>query len=90
MPPVRHLTAILSADVEAHSRPMGADEEQIVEVPGGRIWLPRSAIPLQIVITVSLVVLAGIASTWWAWRSGSVELAAVYAEGFRKVGMPEQ
>jgi len=42
------------------------------------------------VLALSIVVLFGIASAaWWAWRFVSLELIAVYAEGFRKAGMAE-
>jgi hypothetical protein len=43
------------------------------------------------VMTAGLVLFTGIVSAaWWSRRSVSLELAAVYAEGFRKVGLPEQ
>jgi hypothetical protein len=36
-----------------------------------------------------VVVIAIASAAWWAWRFISLELTAVYAEGFRKAGMPE-
>jgi hypothetical protein len=42
------------------------------------------------VIVVSVIVIICVASAaWWAWFV-SRELTAVYAEGFRKAGVPEE
>jgi hypothetical protein len=59
---------------------IGADEEKT----------PLAGLPTAYVIALSVVVLFGIAVTaWWAWFI-SREFGAVYAEGFRKAGMPEE
>ena len=41
--------------------------------------------------TVGLVLSIGIVSAaWWSWRRISLELTAVYDEGLRKAGIPEE
>jgi hypothetical protein len=51
---------------------------------------PVTKLTTAYVIALSVVVLFGIAvAAWWAWFI-SRELAAVCAEGFHKIGMPEE
>ena len=91
--PVEAVSPLLAADVAAYSRLMRADEgpTPVVNVPARPSSVRRSVTPPRILITVSVLVVIGIASaTWWAWRFISLELAAVYAEAFRKAGVPEE
>jgi hypothetical protein len=84
MAAVRRLTTILAADVAGNSRLMNSRPNETDE-------LPVSTIPAAYLIAPSLIVLFAIAgATWWAWRLVSLEFTAIYAEGFRKVGMPEE
>jgi hypothetical protein len=47
--------------------------------------LPVSVSPRRTVPVVSVIIIICVASAaWWAWRSVSLELTAVYEEGFRK------
>jgi hypothetical protein len=42
------------------------------------------------VTAASVIIMICIASAaWWAWYLVSREVTAVYAEGFREVGLPE-
>jgi len=59
---------------------IGADEQKA----------PVVKLPAAYIVALSAVVLFVMASAaWWAWRFVSLELIAVYAEGFRKAGMAE-
>jgi len=87
------LAAIPAADVAGYSRLMGADQEvnPVVKDNSGTHHGSCRVIPPRTVITFTMVVVIAIASAaWWAWRFVSLELTAVYAEGFRKAGMPEE
>jgi hypothetical protein len=60
------------------------------KITAERTTVARRVIPPRTVITFTMVVVIAIASAaWWAWRFVSLELTAVYADGFRKAGMPE-
>ncbi len=63
----------------------------VVKVPAERASVRRGVIPQRTIIAVSVIVVIGIASAaWWGWRFISLELTAVYAEGFRKLGLLEE
>jgi len=91
MAAVHRTTATLAADVAGYSRLMSADQKatqtsRLMEAHE----VPVSKIPAAYFVVASLITLFAIAgATWWVWRLASLELTAVYAEGFRKIGMPE-
>jgi hypothetical protein len=84
MAAVRRFATIPAANVAGNShltnsRPIDTGESSVSKIPAAYFIAP------------SLMVLFAVAgATWWAWRLVSLELTAVYAEGFRKVGMPEE
>jgi hypothetical protein len=51
-------------------------------------YCPRSRRTVPVVGVIIIICVASAA--WWAWRSVSLELTAVYDEGFRKAGLPEE
>ena len=92
MAAVRRTTATLAADVAGYRRLMSADEEaaQTSRLMGAD-EVPVSKVPAAYFVAPSLIMLFAIAgATWLVWRFVSLELTAVYAEGFRKVVMPEE
>jgi hypothetical protein len=79
MTATRRLAAILAADVSGYSRLLESDKPKIT----------IAKVPPAYFVALGAVALFGVASAWWVWRFVSVKLAAVYTEGFRKLGMPE-
>jgi hypothetical protein len=53
--------------------------------------LPVSVSPRRTVAVASVIIIICVASAaWWAWRSVSLELTAMYEEGSRKAGLLEE
>ena len=81
MTQAHRLAAVLDASSTRNAGLIGADEQKA----------PVVKLPAAYVVALSAVVLFVMASAaWWAWRFVSLELIAVYAEGFRKAGMAEE
>jgi hypothetical protein len=81
MTQAHRLAAVLDASSARNSGLSGAAEQEALVVK----------LPAAYVVALSAVVLFGIASAaWWACRFVSLELIAVYAEAFRKAGVPEE
>jgi hypothetical protein len=52
--------------------------------------LPYRVSPRRTITAVSLIVVICVAgAAWWSWHRISLEPTAVFAEGFRKAGLPE-
>jgi hypothetical protein len=92
MAAVRRTTATLAVDVAGYPRLMSADAEaaQTARLMGAD-EVSVAKIPAAYLVAPSLItLLAFTGATWWVWRFVSLQLTAVYAEGFRKVGLPEK
>jgi hypothetical protein len=80
MTQTRRLAVVLDASLARNSRPTGADEQETT----------IAKLPTAYVVVLSVVVLFGIAGVAWWVRFVSLELTAVYAEGFRTARMAEE
>jgi hypothetical protein len=79
----------LAVYVAEYSRRVGAIEGETK--PSRCPVEPRSLPHTTTITVVSVIIVVCVASAaWWAWRFVSLELAAVYAEGFRKAGIAEE
>jgi hypothetical protein len=66
-------------------------EPTLARYPVGPPSLPYKGSPRRTITVVSVIIVICVAgAAWWSWHRISLELTAVFAQGFRKAGLPEE